>query len=225
MRAWYYGPTLVQAIDGLVPPSRSFDAPLRYSVTDVVKNASGHCTLGGTVDSGTVTAGEQVVIMPVNVLLQIKGIRLTDGSSVKIALAGEKADLILAPVSEPDVLSSGQIVCEPWSPIPLVDSFEAKILTVGLEIPIVKGTEVIMHVGSLDVPATISKLIASLNPDGTEDKLKPRCITSQSNAKVRITLSKPMCLDQYTNHKQFGRFCLRKEGKTIAVGVITSLSG
>lgn len=52
LKAWYKGPTLIEAIDRLEPPTRAVDQPCRFVVSDVYKDTQsgmGVC-VGGKVE-------------------------------------------------------------------------------------------------------------------------------------------------------------------------------
>lgn len=47
---WWQGPSLLQAIDALVPPARAVEHPLRVSVSDVFKGQRGGVVAGGKIE-------------------------------------------------------------------------------------------------------------------------------------------------------------------------------
>lgn len=90
--------------------------------------------------------------------------------------------------------------------------------------PITKGYTCILHYGSVQVAATVKKLLGLLDKSTGEvaqNVKKPRLITKGNNAMVEIAPETPVCLDLYSNSKELGRFMLRTGGKTIAAGMVT----
>jgi translation elongation factor EF-1alpha len=84
--------------------------------------------------------------------------------------------------------------------------------------------QVLVHQGPLNEPAHVSKLIAILNKaDGSVLKRNPRVLTKGSTAMVELTLDRAICLEAYTDSREFGRVLLRKESETIAAGVISKI--
>jgi peptide chain release factor subunit 3 len=53
--------------------------------------------------------------------------------------------------------------------------------------------------------------------------LQVKFVKSGSVAIVRIKVEKPICAELFENVPQLGRFTLRDEGRTIAIGKITKL--
>lgn len=102
--------------------------------------------------------------------------------------------------------------------------FLLQIVVFTVDIPITKGYTCILHHGSVQVAATVKKLVGLLDKttgEVAQNTKKPRLLTKGNNAMVEITTENPICLDLYTNSKELGRFMLRTGGKTIAAGMVT----
>ena len=56
-----------------------------------------------------------------------------------------------------------------------------------------------------------------------KSRKKPVCLKSHQFARVRLVTSPPICLETYKEHAQLGRFTLRDEANTIAMGKVTKL--
>lgn len=55
-------------------------------------------------------------------------------------------------------------------------------------------------------------------------KRNPRCLTKGMTAKVQIQLSqRPIPLETFKDNKQLGRIMLRKDGETVAAGVVNEI--
>lgn len=90
-----------------------------------------------------------------------------------------------------------------------------------LAVPIIRGSQVLLHMHSIDVPAVLNKLISSekRGQDSTP-RLNPRVLTGGVTATVEITLSERLVIEASNDCKALGRFVLRRGGDTIAVGLI-----
>lgn len=92
--------------------------------------------------------------------------------------------------------------------------------------------EVFHH--SRDVPATISKLVATLDrASGTVIKQNPRVLTKVTSAEVQISLrtatglaptTRPIPLEPFASNKDMGRILIRRGGETIGAGELATLS-
>eukprot|EP01127_Copromyxa_protea_P018004 TRINITY_DN5576_c0_g1_i1.p1 TRINITY_DN5576_c0_g1~~TRINITY_DN5576_c0_g1_i1.p1 ORF type:complete len:656 (-),score=153.87 TRINITY_DN5576_c0_g1_i1:283-2250(-) len=142
LKAWYKGPTLIDAIDQLKPPVRAVENPCRFVVSDVYRdNLSGMgVCVGGKVESGFLAKKDQLLVLPINELCTIKTIKFHN-DSVEYAAAGSNIDIGLLNI-EMNMLQVGSVLCDPLDPIPLVTSFKAQIITFNPQPPILRGTQV-----------------------------------------------------------------------------------
>ncbi|RHY29682.1 hypothetical protein DYB32_004954 [Aphanomyces invadans] len=138
-----------------------------------------------------------------------------NGMPVLTASAGDNMDLGLVGI-DPSALFVGSILCSIVSPV--------RIMTMpGLEIPIVKGTCMTLHMHSMDEPVRVTRLVSTLKKSGDVDKKKPRCITRNSSAVIQITTHRPLCLEVFAEFRSLGRFTLRDRGITLAAGIVSDI--
>lgn len=64
LREWYNGPTLVDLLDALEPPTRDILSPLRFPIANVFKGQSSSIAVTGRVCGGLVQVGERVRVLP-----------------------------------------------------------------------------------------------------------------------------------------------------------------
>lgn len=64
--SWYSGPTLLEILDELELPPRDPDGPLRIPILDKMRDRG--TVVFGKVESGSVKVGDQLAIMPTNLL-------------------------------------------------------------------------------------------------------------------------------------------------------------
>ncbi|KAI9306656.1 P-loop containing nucleoside triphosphate hydrolase protein [Cunninghamella echinulata] len=224
---WYHGPSLLEAIDSIQPPTRLINKPFRMSVTDFFKGgftSSGGISVGGSIDSGTIQIGEQVMVVPGNEVGIVKSIQANE-ENVSWGAAG---DSILMTILGLDLLNlnTGSVLCNPLEPVPVTTTFTAQIVVFDIKIPITSGFPVILHHQSLNEPASIIKLISTLDKStGEVIKRNPRHLSKGATAKVKIQLShRPIPLETFKDNKQLGRIMLRKGGETVAAGVVDEVN-
>ncbi|CAK9828887.1 Protein HBS1 [Anthophora retusa] len=219
---WYTGPTLVNVIDNFKCPERPINKPFRFSVNDIFKGTGSGFCVSGHVETGMVSLGDKVLVLPRNEVAVIKGLQV-DEISITNAFAGDHVSLILSGFEQQNV-GIGDIICNPQNPVPVTTCFQAHIVVFAVKIPIMKGLPVVIHQQSLVQPAVITKLIAQLHrTTGETIKKKPRCLPKNSSAIIEITTQNPVCMELYKDIKQLGRVMLRVEGTTIAAGLITKI--
>mmetsp|Transcript_8772 Transcript_8772/g.20439 ORF Transcript_8772/g.20439 Transcript_8772/m.20439 type:complete len:620 (+) Transcript_8772:78-1937(+) len=137
-------------------------------------------------------------------------------------LAGEIAELTLSGI---DVarLSPGCVISHRHPSLrPKVKRrFEARVMVMDkLAVPIIRGSQVLLHMSSIDVPAVLSKLISSERRGDATPRQNPRVLSGGVTATVEITLSEKLVLEESNQCKALGRFVLRRGGDTVAVGLI-----
>ncbi|KAJ6567175.1 P-loop containing nucleoside triphosphate hydrolase protein [Mycena vulgaris] len=229
---WYKGPTLVDLLDKLEPPSRDIAAPVRIPISNIFKGQGSGTSVAGRLLSGVVQVGERLRILPGDETAIVKSIEVEE-ENVPWAVAGSNLTLALVSV-DPIQLTIGSVLCPPTDPVPLASVFTARIIIFDVQVPIISGAMVELFHHSRDVPATFSKLIATLDrTSGKVLKSNPRVVTKASSAEVQITLrsmesssnARPIPLEPYEVNKAMGRILIRREGETIAAGVVMQILG
>jgi len=246
LKKWYKGPTLLEALDGFSPAKRGYEKPLRAIVTDVSSEGK-HVNVRGRVVQGFIQSGDNVVVLPVgddaNVVRVERGKAAQEGSSPYsfaspspttssstsneaqldgIALAGDTVELTLANIDSARLMT-GCVICHPHPSLrPKVEQrFEARIsIMERLAVPIIRGSSVLLHMHSIDVPAVLNKLVSSEKRGDGKPRQNPRVLTGGVTATVEITLSERLVIEESNECKALGRFVLRRGGDTIAVGLI-----
>ena len=247
LKKWYNGPTLLEALDGFTPAKRGYEKPLRGIVTDVSSEGK-NVTVRGRVVQGFIRSGDSVAVLPVGddatVVRVERGKAAQEGTSPysfaspsstttsansenglqldDIALAGDTVELILANIDSAR-LSPGCVICHPHPSLrPKVErKFEARISVMErLSVPIIRGSSVLLHMHSIDVPAVLNKLVSSEKRGDGKPRLNPRVLTGGVTATVEITLSERLVIEESNECKALGRFVLRRGGDTVAVGLI-----
>lgn len=221
---WYKGRTLAQVIDCFDDPVRNTEKPLRLCISNVYKGVTGNLTVEGKVETGSVEAGDRVVVMPNGTTAQVKMVQGEEGLSSEIAYAGDQSLVSLTGVSDPDTISPGHVMCHSDSPVSVSDKFLARLVVLDVSAPLTPGVPVAVHSQSVCEAAWVGRLEAQIDKNtGEVVKRKPRCLPKHSSGLAEIRVQKPLCLETYANFKELGRVTLRSAGKTVAVGLVEKL--
>ncbi|MBC8017658.1 MAG: 50S ribosome-binding GTPase [Verrucomicrobia bacterium] len=106
---WYAGPTFLEAIDSLQFRTLE-EKPFRFPLQDVYRH-TGETILVGRVESGSISVGEQITLLPEGVESTVSAIRIygaeptsaTTGQSVGLVLSDDlpfcRGDMLLTPAS------------------------------------------------------------------------------------------------------------------------------
>ena len=246
LRLWYKGPTLIEALDNFQGPasqqlSKLLEKPLRVIVSDVIES-SGNLSLRAKVVSGWVKQGETLVVLPVGDNAVISKLNSLHVSTLReestttttqqqgrrqYCAAGELLDCVITGI-DAQRISTGSLLVRSSSRPPLSARCRSKIFVMdnsgngnisAIQVPLIRGSQMIFHMHHLDVPCHVSALIRTLKPDGvTTLKERPRALTKNCTAIVELQLAIPICMEAFTDCRALGRFVLRRNGESIAVG-------
>ncbi|KAL0584409.1 hypothetical protein ABG067_005760 [Albugo candida] len=226
--AWYDGPTLLQAIDELTAPQRPISKPFRMGITDVSKSLTlGQC-VSGRIYTGAVAPGSSASKVwnrkdgDMELIHAFVAIEM-DNKPLKMALAGDIVDIGVTGI-DAIYLTTGSMLCSISHPIQCVEKFQAKIITMSeIQVPLIKGASVTLHLHHIDEPAIITRLVSILDKNGNVEKKRPRCIPREKSAVVEISTQRAICLELSAEFRALGRFAVRDRGNTIAAGIVLSI--
>lgn len=220
---WFDGPTLLGALDALPPMDRKADAPLRIPVVDSFKER-GTTVIMGKVEAGTLFVGQNIFLMPGKSPLEVTGIA-TEIGTLRKAKPGENVKISVRGADELNI-SPGNLLCDK-DLVPVVSELEAVLVI--LELPkekslLTAGTEAVLHCHTSVEECSVSELIAEIDlKTNTEGKKRPTFVKSGAGVRLRLVLSKAICVEEFGVVPQLGRFTLRDGGKTIAMGKVTGV--
>lgn len=225
--SWYNGPTLLEQLEASSGTTKDaeFKKNLRMIVADVYSGKhTSDVAVQGRIGSGSVQVGETVSIAPSLVNGLVKSLTV-NGESKEWAISGDNVTLSMTNATLDDI-RVGDVVSNLESPVPSSGTLISRIIIFELSRPLLHGTKVVIHRGRTNEPAKITKIIATLDKaNGQVLKKKPRHLTSGQAAIVEIQLEDDMKIpvELFELNKELGRFILRKDGCTIAAGVVDKI--
>ena len=223
---WYSGPCFFECLDGLEPQDRNPDAPFRMPLVDKYKE-DGKVQVMGKTEAGMVRRGDTLMVMPNRQLVKVTGI-FRDADEIAAARPGENIRLRLTGVEEEDV-QAGFVVCSPAAPVPVVLEFDALLSVLELlehKSIFTAGYKCVLHIHTATEECEVTQIHYQLDPK-TKLPIKKKCLFLKSGtiALVRIQLAGTICMERFKDFPQLGRFTLRDEGRSIAIGKVEKLRG
>jgi peptide chain release factor subunit 3 len=224
MCPYYDGPSLLELLDGLSVAGRDPDGPLRVPVVD--RYADRGVISMGKVESGTLRLGQEVLIMPQGLKARVDAVFIND-TEVGAAKPGENVKIKLKGVSE-DELFRGCVICDRVNPpVPVVTQFEAQLMLLELDhrALFTAGYDGVLHIHTAEEECTIVKLVAELDKRTAEPKPggPPRFVKSGALCVAIVKVARAIPIEKFEVMQQLGRFTLRDEGRTIAIGKVLRL--
>lgn len=147
------------------------------------------------------------------------------GQTVRYAAPGENVQIFLNIANE-DAVKRGDVLCNRDTMMPVTDLFEAEMDILDLldyKPLMTKGYTCIMHIHTYNDEVIIKDLISTTETDEKGEivtKQKPQFARSQSKVICRVQPKNPVACEKFDSIQQMGRFTLRDEGRTIAVGKV-----
>ena len=208
---WYDGPTLIDALDGVILKGK--EKPLRFAVQDIYK-VDDEETIVGRVESGILRRADNVVFEPSGVKAKVEKINVFDEGELAEAKAGDSIGIIIngGEVKRGDVLG---LVEKPPKP---TNAFlgEAVLLDKNLK----KGEVVEIRCGTAKVSGEIKEIREKIDSEtGAVLESNPEEINEHDAATI-VFATEPLVVEEFAEIPELGRFVLVKANKNIGAGVV-----
>ncbi|XP_017065483.2 LOW QUALITY PROTEIN: eukaryotic peptide chain release factor GTP-binding subunit ERF3A [Drosophila eugracilis] len=214
---WYRGPAFIPFIDELPSLNRKSDGPFIMPIVDKYKDMG--TVVMGKVESGTARKGQNLLVMPNRTQVAVDQL-FSDDFEVTSVGPGENVKIKLKGIEEEDV-SPGFVLCDAANPIKTGKIFDAQVVILEHKSIICAGYSAVMHIHCAAEEVTVKALICLVDKKtGDKSKTRPRFVKQDQVAIMRIECSGMICLEQFKLFPQMGRFTLRDENKTIAIGKV-----
>jgi peptide chain release factor subunit 3 len=228
---WYYaanvpngGKSLFQVLDDFAPMQRDPSGALRLPIMARYKDMGALFCLG-KLESGTLYRDRKLLMMPNKVEVLCTGI-VVDEVEVDMARPGENVLVKVKGIEEEEV-QEGYVLSYLDRPTKRALLFEATVAVLDLleHKPIMAvGYEAMLHVHVLTCECLLSSIVQGIDKKtGEKMEKKPRFLKSNDFATVRFRLQQSAAIETFKSHPALGRFTIRDEGKTIAIGKITQI--
>ncbi|XP_016964043.1 eukaryotic peptide chain release factor GTP-binding subunit ERF3A isoform X1 [Drosophila biarmipes] len=215
--SWYRGPAFIPFIDELPSLNRKSDGPFIMPIVDKYKDMG--TVVMGKVESGTARKGQNLLVMPNRTQVAVDQL-FSDDFEVTSVGPGENVKIKLKGIEEEDV-SPGFVLCDAANPIKTGKVFDAQVVILEHKSIICAGYSAVMHIHCAAEEVTVKALICLVDKKtGDKSKTRPRFVKQDQVAIMRIECSGMICLEQFKLFPQMGRFTLRDENKTIAIGKV-----
>lgn len=211
---WYQGPSVLDALDMLEGQQPDYEKPLMYPVQDTYY--FGERLLVGRVESGRLAKNDEIVVLPANKKTTISDIRVFEKEKTE-AVSGECIALTL---TELFPMERGNIIVREEARPIITDSFHATLfwLTGNYR----KGEQLILKCSTQEMNCKIeavnarydSSTMAVIEQDS--EQLKETEV-----GEVVIKTDKPLCVTQFTDVPELGRFVIVRNNDVVAGGIVT----
>ncbi|MBS3060577.1 MAG: translation elongation factor EF-1 subunit alpha [DPANN group archaeon] len=218
---WYTGPTLLEALNNLILPEKPINQPLRLPIQDVYTIPGIGTVPVGRVETGTVKAGDKVIIMPGNVTGEIKSIEMHH-QQLPQAQSGDNIGFSLKGVDKKSI-KKGDVIGHPDNPPTVAEEFTAQIAVLNHPTAITVGYQPVLHCHTAQVACSVTQIIAKLDPKTGAKVENVEFLKNGDVAFVKFKPTKLMVVEKASEFSQLGRFAIRDMGRTVAAGLVTDV--
>lgn len=218
---WYDGPSLLEFLDGMKTVNRLINAPFMLPIAGKMKDMG--TIVEGKVESGHVKKNLNLLMMPNRTNIEVVAIFNETEQECDAAFCGEQIRMKIKGIEEEDI-NQGYVLTSPKNPVKTVSRFEAQVAIVELKSILSNGFSCVMHLHTAIEEVRFVELKHKLEK-GTNRKSKKAPAFAKKGMKIIAVLEtpEPVCAETYNDYQQLGRFTLRDQGVTIAIGKITKL--
>ncbi|KAK9324344.1 P-loop containing nucleoside triphosphate hydrolase protein [Lipomyces orientalis] len=220
---WYDGPSLLEFLDSMPISERKINAPFMMPVGSKYRDLG--TMVEGKIESGHAKKGSQLLLMPNKVPVEVLTIYNETEAEASTAVCGEQVKLRLKGVEEEDV-QVGFVLSSVDHPVHTVTAFEAQIAIIELKSILSAGFTCVIHVHTAIEEVTFAALLHKLEKATNRKSKKPPAFATRGMkiiARLEVVSTTGFCIERFEDYPQLGRFTLRDQGNTIAIGKVTKL--
>jgi len=214
--SWYRGPNLLQHLETVQVAVSTDPQPFRFPVQWVNRpdqKFRGYC---GTVASGDIRPGDEVMVLPSGKTSHVAKIVTMDK---ELERAGRDQAVTLTLTSDIDV-SRGDMICKSTKPALVSDQLQAHIVWMS-EQPMFPGRNYLLRTGNHSVEVSITDLKYKININDLTHEAA-HVLALNDVGICNLFLSRPIAFDPYAENRKTGSFILidRQTNATIGAGMI-----
>lgn len=213
---WYTGQSLMEILETVeVAGDRNFD-DLRFPVQYVNRPNLNFRGFAGTLASGVVRKGDEVMALPSGKTSKVKSIVTFEG---ELEHAGPGQAITLTLEDEIDV-SRGDMLVHADNRPQVTDGFEAMLVWMGEE-PMLPGKKYDIKRATSYVPGSIPSIVHRIDVNTLEQGAASELKLNEIG-RVKVALDAPIALDGYEHNRTTGAFIVidRLTNGTVGAGMI-----
>jgi bifunctional enzyme CysN/CysC len=213
---WYAGPTLVQHLETVPVDEVAAEKPFRFPVQYVNRPNLDFRGFAGTIASGSVRQGDEVVVAKSGKSSKVKRI-VAQGGDLAVAIEGQAVTLVLEDEVE---VSRGNMLVSPDGRPQVADQFAANLVWFN-EAALLPGRSYILRTETDQSNATVTDLKYRINVNNFAHEAA-KSLDMNEVGVCNIALQSPIAFDSFAENRTTGAFILidRMTNATVAAGMI-----
>lgn len=216
---WYEGPTVLSFLENVPIKKNVNEDEFAFPVQYVLRPHLNYRGYAGTVISGVVKPGDEILVLPSLKKSKIKTIDVYEG---QLEEAFSPQSVVITLEDEIDI-SRGDMLVHAHHSLHAVKDFEAMIVWMNDE-PLMKNRQYYLKHTTNMITGVVSQVDHIVDVH-TLQKVEADELKLNDIGKVHLKLNRPIIADSYRNNRQGGAFILidRLTNATVAAGMISGL--
>ena len=214
--SWYKGSSLIELLETAEIETGQAEAPFRMPVQYVNRPNSEFRGFCGNIASGSIKAGEKIVVLPSGKTTSVKEV-IGPSSILETAGVDQAVTLLLA--DEVDV-SRGDIIASADAPAEVADQIAAHVVWMD-ETSMLPERPYTIRFHSASCTAQVTDLVHRIDTN-TGKKIASKKLELNEIGYCKLSLDREVAFDAYEDNRQTGSFVLidRYTNATVGAGVI-----
>lgn len=217
---WYGGPTVLEALDRFQPEGALVDRPFRMPVQDVYKFTAGgddRRIVAGTIETGTVRVGDEVVFYPSGKRSRVKSIEGFNRPVRRDARAGEAAGFTL---TEQIYVTRGELATLASEPKPQVTTrLRVSLFWLGRQ-PLVPKRDYQLKLGTTRVPVRLEQIHRVIDASNLASSESKDRVDRHDVAECTLKLNRAIAFDLADQLAATSRFVLVDDYEIRGGGIV-----
>ncbi|OHV62381.1 adenylyl-sulfate kinase [Mesorhizobium sp. LCM 4577] len=213
---WYSGPSLIEHLETVSVDEAAVELPFRFPVQYVNRPNLDFRGFAGTVASGSVSQGDEIVVAKSGKASRVKRI-VAQGGDLEQAVAGQAITLVLEDEVE---VSRGNLLVSPAARPQVADQFAANIVWFD-EQALLPGRSYILRTETDQVSATVTELKYRVNVNDFAHEAAKSLDINEVGV-CNLSTRAPIAFDPFAENRTTGAFILidRITNATVGAGMI-----
>jgi bifunctional enzyme CysN/CysC len=217
---WYQGPTVLEALDAFVSEGSQVDQPFRMPVQGVYKfteQNDDRRIVAGTVDSGRIKPGDEIVFYPSGKNSRVRSIESFNSPAQSEAVAGQATGFTL---EEQIFVTRGEMAARADETPPRVSTrLRVNLFWLG-KAPLVMRKEYILRLGSARVPVRVEQIQRVINAADLNASEGRQRVDRHEVAECTLALGRPLAFDLAEDRSGTSRFVIVDDFEISGGGII-----
>jgi bifunctional enzyme CysN/CysC len=215
---WYKGPTVVEALDALEPARPLETLPLRLPVQAIYK-FDDRRIIAGRIESGQLSAGDEIVIMPAGKIAKIKTV---EGWPVTPVRGPQGAGRSVGITLDRELfIERGDVISHVGASPRDTRRLHARIFWLH-DKELTKGEQILVRLGTREARATVVAIEKAVDP-GELSSVENKAIAKNHVGEIEISLNQPIAADAYADNPRTGRLVIEVAGRIAGGGLVLSV--